>query len=53
MVGADGIRSAVRDAILGRQAPRYVGKLALRTVFPATRAAGVPLRPIRNGREGR
>lgn len=44
VVGADGIRSAVRAAILGATPPRYVGKLALRAVFPAALAAGIPMR---------
>lgn len=44
VIGADGIRSIVREAILGRETPRYIGKIALRAVFPASRAAGVPMR---------
>lgn len=44
VIGADGIRSIVREAILGRETPRYVGKVALRAVFPSSRAAGVPMR---------
>lgn len=44
VIGADGIRSVVREAILGAEAPRYVGKVALRAVFPAARAQGVPMR---------
>lgn len=44
VIGADGIRSVVREAILGREIPRYIGKVALRAVFPAARAAGVPMR---------
>lgn len=44
VVGADGIRSRVRDAVQGAETPRYVGKFALRAVFPADRIAGVPVR---------
>lgn len=44
VIGADGIRSVVRDMIQGYQSPRYIGKIALRAVFPRARAAGVPMR---------
>ncbi|QIB34243.1 FAD-dependent monooxygenase [Ancylobacter pratisalsi] len=44
VIGADGIHSRVREAILGREPPRYIGKVALRAVFPSARAAGVPMR---------
>lgn len=44
VIGADGIRSVVRDTILGRETPRYIGKIALRAVFPRARAAGVAMR---------
>ncbi|TNC08344.1 6-hydroxynicotinate 3-monooxygenase [Methylobacterium terricola] len=44
VIGADGIRSVVREAILGHEPPRYVGKVAIRAVFPRARAPGVPMR---------
>ncbi|MCX8997015.1 FAD-dependent monooxygenase [Rhizobiaceae bacterium BDR2-2] len=44
VIGADGIRSVVREAIQGPATPRYIGKIALRAVFPRARAAGVPMR---------
>lgn len=44
VVGADGIRSTVREATFGPRAVRYCGRVALRAVYPAARAAGVPMR---------
>lgn len=46
LVGADGVRSAVRDCLYGPETPRYVGRVGLRAVFPAARAlaAGVHMR---------
>ena len=34
VVGADGINSRVREHILGTQAPRFIGSVAHRTIFP-------------------
>ena len=36
MVGADGVHSVVRDALFGNDAPAFTGRVAYRTVFPAT-----------------
>lgn len=44
VIGADGIRSIVRDAIQGKQPPNYVGKVAVRAVFPAEKLAGLQIR---------
>jgi 2-polyprenyl-6-methoxyphenol hydroxylase and related FAD-dependent oxidoreductases len=44
VIGADGIRSVVRDLVQGTSAPRYVGKVALRATFPTEKIAGVPMR---------
>jgi 6-hydroxynicotinate 3-monooxygenase len=44
VIGADGIRSIVRDAIQGKEPPRYIGKVALRAVFTAEKIAGLPMR---------
>jgi 6-hydroxynicotinate 3-monooxygenase len=36
VVGADGVHSVVRDTLLGKDAPAFTGRVAYRTVFPAT-----------------
>jgi 6-hydroxynicotinate 3-monooxygenase len=43
-IGADGIRSKVRDLILGAEPPRFIGRIAPRAIFPASRIAGTPIR---------
>ncbi|OFW99068.1 MAG: hypothetical protein A3D94_05405 [Alphaproteobacteria bacterium RIFCSPHIGHO2_12_FULL_66_14] len=43
-IGADGIRSKVREIILGAEEPRFIGRIAPRAVFPASRLAGTPIR---------
>ena len=43
-IGADGIRSKVREIVLGAEEPRYIGRVAPRAVFPASRIAGAPIR---------
>ncbi len=40
VIGADGIRSKVRESLLGNELPRFVGAVAYRAIFPATRLAG-------------
>ena len=40
VIGADGIRSKVRDVLLGPQPPRFVGMVAHRAIFPAERLRG-------------
>jgi 6-hydroxynicotinate 3-monooxygenase len=40
VIGADGIRSKVREFLLGDQPPRFVGAVAHRTIFPSDRLAG-------------
>jgi 6-hydroxynicotinate 3-monooxygenase len=44
VVGADGIRSSLRDAVFGRRELRYTGRIAQRAVFPASRANGMFMR---------
>lgn len=44
VIGADGIRSKVRDLILGYEEPRFVGRIAPRAVFSADRLGGVKIR---------
>jgi 6-hydroxynicotinate 3-monooxygenase len=43
-IGADGIRSKVRDIILGPAPPRFIQRIAPRAIFPASRIAGTPIR---------
>jgi len=40
VVGADGIRSRVRDYVLAPQPPRFIGAAAYRAIFPARRLHG-------------
>src|SRR5262245_50184530 len=36
VIGADGVHSLVRDHVAGPSAPRFTGRLAYRTTFPAS-----------------
>jgi 6-hydroxynicotinate 3-monooxygenase len=40
VIGADGIRSKVREFLLGPEPPRFVGAAAFRAIFPAARLDG-------------
>ena len=44
VIGADGIRSKLREHLLGPQPPRYIGKVAQRAIFRADRLGdeGIP-----------
>jgi len=39
-IGADGIRSKVREFLVGEQPPRFIGAAAHRAIFPAQRLGG-------------
>ena len=41
VIGADGIRSKVRDFLLGAEPPRFSGAAAYRAIFPADRLKGL------------
>lgn len=43
VVGADGVHSLVRERLHGAQPPRFSGRVAYRTVFPAALLGGVVL----------
>jgi 6-hydroxynicotinate 3-monooxygenase len=43
VIGADGIRSKVRELLLGPEPPRFVGAAAYRAIFPATRLRGLAI----------
>ena len=44
VIGGDGLNSKVRDHLLGPEKPRYIGHIAHRAIFPATRLNGLPIR---------
>jgi 6-hydroxynicotinate 3-monooxygenase len=43
VVGADGVHSTVRDILLGPEKPRFIGRVAYRTVFPTALMRGFVL----------
>ena len=48
IIGADGIHSAVRSAILGPESPRFSGNVAFRGLVPAARLAHLGMEPRSN-----
>jgi 2-polyprenyl-6-methoxyphenol hydroxylase-like FAD-dependent oxidoreductase len=54
LVGADGLRSAIREQIHGKEPPRYAGFSVLRTVVPVESDAPLPAGVFRHfwGRRG-
>ncbi|MGZ3291471.1 MAG: FAD-dependent monooxygenase [Xanthobacteraceae bacterium] len=47
VIGADGVHSLIRDYVAGPEQPRFIGRLAYRTTFPAARLRGVDIGPSR------
>ena len=43
VIGADGIRSKVREFVLGPEPPQFVGAVAYRAIFPAERLNGLEI----------
>jgi len=43
VIGADGVHSLIRDTVAGPEQPRFVGRLAYRTTFPAALLRGVEI----------
>jgi salicylate hydroxylase/6-hydroxynicotinate 3-monooxygenase len=43
VIGADGVHSLVREHVVGPIEPRFTGRLAYRTTFPASRLTGVEI----------
>ncbi len=41
VIGADGVHSVVRELMLGKEQPRYTGRVAYRTVFPTALLNGL------------
>ena len=46
LIGADGVHSLVRETLLGPEKPRFTGRVAYRTTFPASRLR-TPITPVR------
>jgi 6-hydroxynicotinate 3-monooxygenase len=44
VIGADGIRSKVREVLLGPEPPRFTGRVAQRAIFKTERLGGQPMR---------
>jgi 2-polyprenyl-6-methoxyphenol hydroxylase-like FAD-dependent oxidoreductase len=47
LIGADGVHSIVREAMLGKEEPRYTGRVAYRTTFPAALLGDRQIEPSR------
>ena len=47
VIGADGVHSLIRTQMLGPERPRFTGKVAYRTTFPASRIQGLNMAPVR------
>jgi 6-hydroxynicotinate 3-monooxygenase len=45
VIGADGVHSVVREFMLGREEPRFTGRVAYRTVFPTALLNGLQVEP--------
>ncbi|HEY8612855.1 MAG TPA: FAD-dependent monooxygenase, partial [Roseomonas sp.] len=43
LIGADGVHSRVREWMLGPEEPRFTGRVAYRTTFPASLLGGYPI----------
>ena len=43
VIGADGVHSTVRETLFGPDAPRFTGRVAWRTTFPAALLEGEPI----------
>ena len=43
LVAADGVHSIVREQMLGKEAPRFTGRVAYRTTFPARLLGDLPI----------
>jgi salicylate hydroxylase/6-hydroxynicotinate 3-monooxygenase len=45
VIGADGVHSVVREFMLGQEKPRFTGRVAYRSVFPAALLGGMQPEP--------
>ena len=46
VIGADGIKSVVREALFGKEAPRFTGCVAWRALVPAEAVRDADVRPV-------
>jgi salicylate hydroxylase/6-hydroxynicotinate 3-monooxygenase len=47
VVGADGVHSTIRETLLGPESPRFTGRVAYRTTFPASLLGTEQINPAR------
>jgi salicylate hydroxylase/6-hydroxynicotinate 3-monooxygenase len=47
VIAADGVHSTVRASMLGPEQPRFTGRVAYRTTFPAALMGAAPITPVR------
>jgi len=47
VIGADGVHSLIRESMLGPEQPRYTGRVAYRTTFPAALMGSERITPVR------
>ena len=47
LIGADGVHSLVRESMLGAEKPRFTGRVAYRTTYPASRLGDARITPAR------
>ena len=47
VIGADGVHSVVRSHMLGPERPRFTGRVAYRTTYPARLLGGAKVTPVR------
>jgi 2-polyprenyl-6-methoxyphenol hydroxylase-like FAD-dependent oxidoreductase len=47
VIGADGVHSIIRETLLGPEQPRFTGRVAYRTTFPASRLGSDSITPAR------
>ncbi len=47
VIGADGVHSVVREHMLGPERPRFTGRVAYRTTYPARLLDGATVTPVR------
>jgi 6-hydroxynicotinate 3-monooxygenase len=43
VIGADGVHSLIREYVVGPEQPRFIGRLAYRTTFPAALLRGIEI----------
>ncbi len=46
VIGADGVHSVVRELLLGPEKPRFTGRVAYRSIFPAARLGATRVSPL-------